>query len=61
MSRKQACSHPDCSAPGVVPVENGNFLCLRHVTARVNAPRNVALTEADAEPKKFRDGGGKPS
>jgi hypothetical protein len=55
------CSHPGCTAPGLLRVEEDTWLCVAHAHQRINSPENMALTEADADMQEFTDEGGKLS
>jgi hypothetical protein len=55
------CMQPGCAEEGVIPVEDGNWMCVSHAQERVNLPHNLALTEAGMEYDEFLEGGGKVS
>lgn len=51
----------DCGKRGVIRAEGVGWLCSACVTERINAPHNVALTEASQEIDEHLEGGGKLS
>ena len=58
---ERTCDHPGCDQAALVKVDEGHWLCRRHVTERVNEPHNRALTQASEDLDEFTNGGGKPS
>jgi hypothetical protein len=61
--KKQDRKCADCGKPGVIRAEGlrTGWLCLAHATKRVNAPENVALTQADMDMAEHKESGGKLS
>jgi hypothetical protein len=45
---KHECMMLDCGEQGTIQVEDGKWMCVRHVTERVNSPENMAMTQAPA-------------
>jgi hypothetical protein len=58
---KHRCAHPDCAEPGRLRVENDNWLCLHHVSERLDRPDIRAANQADEDLEEFLDNGGKLS
>src|SRR5262245_43191155 len=58
---KQDRKCADCGKRGVIRAEGVGWLCSACVTERINAPRNVALTEAYDDMAEHLDKGGKLS
>ena len=59
MTKINKCSR--CDQPGLCRVGAEEWMCLEHVTERINMPHNVEMIEADLDVTDFIADGGKLS
>jgi hypothetical protein len=55
------CAIPECPHSGIAKVEDGKWLCSRHIIDRIHSPECMAMTQADEDMAEFREAGGKLS
>lgn len=59
--KPKPCCASDCTAMGVILIEDNNWMCARHLQERIHSPVHMALRQAIEDQETFLEEGGKPN